>query len=35
MIINGFCREVFRKLPLEFSVEATRLLELNLEGAVG
>ena len=32
MIINGFCREVFRKLPLEFSVEATRLLELNLEG---
>ncbi len=35
MIINGFCREVFRKLPLEFSVEATRLLELNLEGTVG
>ena len=35
LIINGFCREVFRKLPLEFSVEATRLLELNLEGAVG
>ena len=35
LIINGFCREVFKKLPLEFAVEATRLLELNLEGAVG
>jgi Fe-S cluster assembly protein SufB len=35
LIINGFCREVFRKLPFEFAVEATRLLEVNLEGAVG
>ena len=35
MIINGFCKEVFKQLPLEFAVEATRLLEMNLEGAVG
>ena len=35
LIINGFCKEVFRKLPFEFAVEATRLLELNLEGTVG
>lgn len=35
LIINGFCREVFKQLPLEFAVEATRLLEMNLEGAVG
>jgi Fe-S cluster assembly protein SufB len=35
LIINGFCKEVFKQLPMEFAVEATRLLELNLEGAVG
>ena len=35
LIINGFCKEVFSKLPLEFAVEANRLLSLNLEGAVG
>ena len=35
LIINGFCKEVFKQLPLEFAVEATRLLEMNLEGAVG
>jgi Fe-S cluster assembly protein SufB len=35
LIINGFCKEVFNKLPLEFAVEANRLLALNLEGAVG
>ena len=35
MIVNGFCREVFRELPLEFAVEAGKLLEVNLEGAVG
>ena len=35
LIINGFCREVFKQLPMEFAVEATRLLEANLEGAVG
>ena len=35
LIINGFCKEVFKQLPFEFAVEATRLLEVNLEGAVG
>ncbi|HKE05160.1 MAG TPA: SufD family Fe-S cluster assembly protein [Blastocatellia bacterium] len=35
MIINGFCKEVFRELPMEFAVEATRLLGLKLEGTVG
>ncbi len=35
MIVNGFCREVFKELPMEFAVEAQRLLEVSLEGAVG
>ncbi len=35
MIVNGFCKEVFRKLPMEFAVEAQKLLEISLEGAVG
>ncbi len=35
MIINGFCKDVFRQLPMEFAVEATQLLGLKLEGAVG
>ena len=35
MIINGFCKEVFRELPMEFAVEATRLLGMKLEGSVG
>jgi len=35
LIINGFCKEVFKQLPFEFSVEATRLLEANLEGTIG
>ena len=35
MIINGFCREVFRELPMEFAVEAQKLLEVSLEGSVG
>lgn len=35
MIVNGFCKEVFRKLPMEFAVEAGKLLEVSLEGAVG
>jgi Fe-S cluster assembly protein SufB len=35
MIINGFCKEVFRELPMEFAVEATRLLSMKLEGSVG
>jgi Fe-S cluster assembly protein SufB len=35
MIVNGFCREVFNELPMEFAVEAQRLLEVSLEGSVG
>jgi Fe-S cluster assembly protein SufB len=35
MIVNGFCKEVFRELPMEFAVEANRLLSVSLEGAVG
>ena len=35
MIVNGFCKEVFRELPMEFAVEAGKLLEISLEGAVG
>lgn len=35
LIVNGFCREVFLKLPMEFAVEAQKLLSVSLEGAVG
>ncbi|MGH7699184.1 MAG: Fe-S cluster assembly protein SufB [Gemmatimonadales bacterium] len=35
VIVNGFCREVFKELPMEFAVEATRLLGISLEGSVG
>ena len=35
MIVNGFCKEVFRELPMEFAVEAQKLLGLSLEGSVG
>jgi Fe-S cluster assembly protein SufB len=35
MIVNGFCREVFKELPMEFAVEAQNLLAVSLEGAVG
>jgi Fe-S cluster assembly protein SufB len=35
MIINGFCKKVFQQLPMEFAVEATKLLGLKLEGSVG
>jgi len=35
MIVNGFCKEVFRELPMEFAVEAQNLLSVSLEGAVG
>ena len=35
MIVDGFCREVFKELPMEFAVEAKALLEVSLEGAVG
>ncbi|MFY7698107.1 MAG: Fe-S cluster assembly protein SufB [Legionella sp.] len=35
MIVNGFCKEVLKELPMEFAVEATKLLGISLEGAVG
>jgi Fe-S cluster assembly protein SufB len=35
LIVNGFCKEVFKELPMEFAVEATRLLGISLEGCVG
>jgi Fe-S cluster assembly protein SufB len=35
MIVNGFCKQVFNELPMEFAVEAQKLLEVSLEGSVG
>ena len=35
LVVNGFCRDVLRRLPMEFAVEADRLLQVSLEGAVG
>jgi Fe-S cluster assembly protein SufB len=35
MIVNGFCKQVFQKLPMEFAVEAQKLLGVSLEGSVG
>jgi Fe-S cluster assembly protein SufB len=35
MIVNGFCKEVFRELPMEFAVEAQKLIGVSLEGSVG
>ncbi|MEP6918044.1 MAG: SufD family Fe-S cluster assembly protein, partial [Acidobacteriota bacterium] len=35
IIVNGFCKEVFRELPMEFAVEAQKLLSVSLEGSVG
>lgn len=35
MIVNGFCKQVFKELPMEFAVEAQKLMEISLEGAVG
>ena len=35
MIVNGFCREVFKELPIEFAAEAQKLLSVSLEGSVG
>jgi Fe-S cluster assembly protein SufB len=35
MLVNGFCKEVFKELPLEFAAEAQKLLNITLEGAVG
>jgi Fe-S cluster assembly protein SufB len=35
MIVNGFCKEVFQELPMEFAVEAQKLLGVSLEGSIG
>ena len=35
LIVNGFCREVMQKLPMEFAVEAQKLIGISLEGSVG
>jgi len=35
MIVNGYCKEVFKQLPMEFAVEAQKLLSVSLEGSVG
>jgi Fe-S cluster assembly protein SufB len=35
IIVNGFCKQVFKELPLEFSVEAVKLIEMKLENSVG
>jgi len=35
MVVNGFCKEVFNELPMEFAVEAQALLAVSLEGSVG
>ena len=35
MIVNGFCKEVFKELPMEFAVEAQKLLSITLEGSIG
>jgi Fe-S cluster assembly protein SufB len=35
LIVNGYCKEVFKELPMEFAVEAQKLLAISLEGSVG
>ena len=35
LIVNGFCKEVMQKLPMEFAIEATKLINISLEGSVG
>ena len=35
MIVNGFCKDVFNELPMEFAMEATKLMEVSLEGSIG
>ena len=35
LIVNGFCKAVFKELPMEFAVEAQKLLSISLEGSVG
>jgi len=34
IIVNGFCKEIFKKLPLEFAVEAQKLMEISLENSI-
>ena len=34
-MVNGFCKEVMQKLPMEFAIEAAKLIDISLEGAVG
>jgi Fe-S cluster assembly protein SufB len=35
LVVNGFCKNVFKQLPMEFAVEAQNLLNVSLEGAIG
>ena len=35
LIVNGFCKEVMQKLPMEFAIEAVKLINISLEGSVG
>ena len=35
LLVHGFCKEVFKQLPLEFSVEAVKLIEMKLENSIG
>ena len=35
LIVNGFCRDVLKELPMEFAVEAQKLLQISLEGSIG
>ena len=35
LIVNGFCKEVMQQLPMEFAIEATKLINITLEGSVG
>ena len=35
LIVNGFCKDIFSKLPMEFAVEANKLLEISMKGSVG
>ena len=35
MLVNGFCKDVFKELPMEFAVEAQKLMEVTLEGSIG
>jgi len=35
LIVDGFCKEVFKEIPMEFAVEAKALLDISLEGAIG